>query len=215
MVGPSLRTSRSGQCDASHRIVGSVRDSAREGQPAEMHPAACRLPELLRRSEYRPSRDILSSRSVARCEARPASKWPAEGLLHYSVRRSHRPERTCGVLISSADTGPARRHSFALSTRSKLDGEDLRRELIETCKSTRKSLLRGKHAGIAFNAHFIADSAIVCRRACALGCEGIVSKASWGPRTAPSALIAPAASAVTREAGEEVYSPSCCAYINL
>jgi len=28
-----------------------------------------------------------------------------------------------------------------------LDGEDLRRELIETRKSTLKSLLRGKHAG--------------------------------------------------------------------
>jgi hypothetical protein len=29
------------------------------------------------------------------------------------------------------------------------DGEDLRREPIETRKSTLKSLLRGKHAGIA------------------------------------------------------------------
>ena len=57
-----------------------------------------------------------------------------------------------------------------------LDGEDLRREPIETRKSTLKSLLRGKHAGIAFNAHFIADGAIVYRQACALGCEGIVSK---------------------------------------
>jgi hypothetical protein len=59
---------------------------------------------------------------------------------------------------------------------SKLDDEDVRRELIETRKSTGKSLLRGKHAGIAFNAHFIADSAIVCRRG-----EGIVSKASGVP----------------------------------
>jgi bifunctional non-homologous end joining protein LigD len=50
-----------------------------------------------------------------------------------------------------------------------LDGEDLRREPIETRKSTLKSLLRGKHAGIAFNAHFIADGAIVYRQACALG----------------------------------------------
>ena len=33
-----------------------------------------------------------------------------------------------------------------------VDGEDLRREPIETRKSTLKSLLRGKHAGIAFNA---------------------------------------------------------------
>jgi bifunctional non-homologous end joining protein LigD len=57
-----------------------------------------------------------------------------------------------------------------------LDGEDLRREPIETRKSTLKSLLRGKHAGIAFNAHFIANGAIVYRQACALGCEGIVSK---------------------------------------
>ena len=45
-----------------------------------------------------------------------------------------------------------------------LDGEDLRREPIETRKSTLKSLLRGKHAGIAFNAHFIADGAIVYRQ---------------------------------------------------
>ena len=32
-----------------------------------------------------------------------------------------------------------------------LDGEDLRREPIETRNSTLKSLLRGKHAGVAFN----------------------------------------------------------------
>jgi bifunctional non-homologous end joining protein LigD len=57
----------------------------------------------------------------------------------------------------------------------------LRREPIETRKSTLKSLLRGKHAGIAFNAHFIADGAIVYRQACALGCEGIVSKRLGSP----------------------------------
>ena len=57
-----------------------------------------------------------------------------------------------------------------------LDGEDLRRTPIETRKSTLRSLLRGKPAGIAFNAHFIADGVIVYRQACALGCEGIVSK---------------------------------------
>jgi ATP-dependent DNA ligase len=62
-----------------------------------------------------------------------------------------------------------------------LDGEDLRREPIETRKSTLKSLLRGKHAGVAFNAHFIADGAIVYRQACALGCEGIVSKRLGSP----------------------------------
>jgi len=89
-----------------------------------------------------------------------------------------------------------------------LDGEDLRREPIETRKSTLKSLLRGKHAGIAFNAHFIANGAIVYRQACALGCEGIVSKRLGSPYRSGRAdcwvkVKNPAAPAVTREAEEE------------
>jgi bifunctional non-homologous end joining protein LigD len=87
-----------------------------------------------------------------------------------------------------------------------LDGEDLRREPIETRKSTLKSLLRGKHAGIVFNAHFIADGAIVYRQACAL--EGIVSKRLGSPYRSGRAdcwlkVKNPAAPAVTREAEEE------------
>jgi bifunctional non-homologous end joining protein LigD len=89
-----------------------------------------------------------------------------------------------------------------------LDGEDLRREPIETRKSTLKSLLRGKHAGIVFNAHFIADGAIVYRQACALGCEGIVSKRIGSPYRSGRAdcwikVKNPAAPAVTREAEED------------
>ena len=89
-----------------------------------------------------------------------------------------------------------------------LDGEGLRRTPIETRKRTLKSLLRGKHAGIAFNAHFIADGAIVYRQACALGCEGIVSKRLGSPyrsgRTDCWVKVKnPAAPAVTREAEEE------------
>ena len=89
-----------------------------------------------------------------------------------------------------------------------LDGEDLRREPIETRKSTLKSLLRGKHAGIAFNAHFIADGAIVYRQACALGCEGIVSKRLGSLYRSGRAdcwvkVKNPAAPAVTREAEED------------
>jgi bifunctional non-homologous end joining protein LigD len=89
-----------------------------------------------------------------------------------------------------------------------LDGEDLRREPIETRKSTLKSLLRGKHAGITFNAHFIADGAIVYRQACALGCEGIVSKRLGSLYHSGRAdcwlkVKNPAAPAVTREAEEE------------
>jgi bifunctional non-homologous end joining protein LigD len=52
---------------------------------------------------------------------------------------------------------------------------------IETRKLTLKSLLRGRHAGIAFNEHFAADGAIVYRQACVLGCEGIVSKGLGSP----------------------------------
>ena len=89
-----------------------------------------------------------------------------------------------------------------------LDGEDLRRTPIETRKATLRSLLRGKQAGIVFNAHFIADGAIVYRQACALGCEGIVSKRLGSPYRSGRAdywlkVKNPAAPAVTREAEEE------------
>jgi bifunctional non-homologous end joining protein LigD len=57
-----------------------------------------------------------------------------------------------------------------------LDGEDLRRMPIEHRKSTLLRLIRDRHPGIVFNAHYIVDGAIVFKNACALGCEGIVSK---------------------------------------
>ena len=62
-----------------------------------------------------------------------------------------------------------------------LDGEDLRRTPLELRKATLKGLLRRGHAGVAFNQHFEADGAIVYRQACALGCEGIVSKRLGSP----------------------------------
>jgi ATP-dependent DNA ligase len=57
-------------------------------------------------------------------------------------------------------------------------------------------------------AHFIADGAIVYRQACALGCEGIVSKRLGSPYRSGRAdcwlkVKNPAAPAVTREAEEE------------
>jgi bifunctional non-homologous end joining protein LigD len=89
-----------------------------------------------------------------------------------------------------------------------LDGEDLRRAPIETRKLTLKSLLRGKHAGIMFNEHFDAEGAIIYRQACALGCEGIVSKRLGSPyrsgRTDHWVKVKnPEAPAVTREAEED------------
>ncbi len=62
-----------------------------------------------------------------------------------------------------------------------LDGVDLRREPIEVRKRTLKGLLRREHHGIAFNRHFDMDGTIVYRHACALGCEGIVSKRLGSP----------------------------------
>jgi bifunctional non-homologous end joining protein LigD len=89
-----------------------------------------------------------------------------------------------------------------------LDGEDLRRTPIETRKLTLKSLLRSKHAGIAFNEHFAADGTIIYRHACALGCEGIVSKRLGSAYRSGRAdcwvkVKNPAAPAVTREAEED------------
>ncbi len=110
-----------------------------------------------------------------------------------------------GLIRGRQSSGAAVLYAFDLL---ELDGEDLRREPIETRKSTLKSLLRDKHAGIAFNAHFIADGAIVYRQACALGCEGIVSKRLGSPYRSGRAdcwikVKNPAAPAVTREAEEE------------
>ena len=57
-----------------------------------------------------------------------------------------------------------------------LDGEDLGRMPIERRKGTLLRLIRDRHPGIVFNAHYIVDGAIVFKNASALGCEGIVSK---------------------------------------
>jgi bifunctional non-homologous end joining protein LigD len=57
-----------------------------------------------------------------------------------------------------------------------LDGEDLRGARLENRKGLLADLLRGVDDGIAFNHHFDGDGATIFKYACALGCEGIVSK---------------------------------------
>jgi bifunctional non-homologous end joining protein LigD len=89
-----------------------------------------------------------------------------------------------------------------------LDGEDLRGSPIEDRKRTLAELLRKKSDGIALNAHYEGDGAIVYKHACALGCEGIVSKRLGSPyRSGRSAhwlkIKNPAAPAVKREAEED------------
>jgi ATP-dependent DNA ligase len=89
-----------------------------------------------------------------------------------------------------------------------VDGKDLRRAPIEERKGTLAKLLRHPHAGIAYNQHYDADGAIIYKQACALGCEGIVSK--WLGSSYQSGradrwvkVKNPAAPAVRREAEED------------
>jgi bifunctional non-homologous end joining protein LigD len=89
-----------------------------------------------------------------------------------------------------------------------LNGTDMRRDPIEARKRTLKLLLLSAEPGIAYNEHFETDGAIVYQQACALGCEGIVSKRLGSPyrggRTDTWLKIKnPEAPAVRREAEKE------------
>jgi len=57
-----------------------------------------------------------------------------------------------------------------------LDGKDLRRAPLEERRHGLANVLFKERDGIIFNRHFDGDGAIIFREACALGCEGIVSK---------------------------------------
>lgn len=57
-----------------------------------------------------------------------------------------------------------------------LNGKDLRRESLEDRKRRLVGLLRLPHDGVALNETFTGDGAAIYKHACALGCEGIVSK---------------------------------------
>ena len=89
-----------------------------------------------------------------------------------------------------------------------LDGQDLRRAPLEERKAALAKLLHRTSGGIVFNEHYTGDGAIIYKHACALGCEGIVSKRLGSPYRSGRAdcwlkVKNPAAPAVTREAEEE------------
>jgi bifunctional non-homologous end joining protein LigD len=89
-----------------------------------------------------------------------------------------------------------------------LDGEDLRASPIEEHKRTLARLLRRSNPGIVLNEHFNGDGAVIYRHACALGCEGIVSKRLGSPYRSGRAdcwvkVKNPASPAVRREAEED------------
>jgi bifunctional non-homologous end joining protein LigD len=89
-----------------------------------------------------------------------------------------------------------------------LDGRDLRRRPIEERKDILTKLLRQSQRGIAFNRHYDVDGAVLCKHACKLGCEGIVSKRLGSPYRSGRVedwlkIKNPAALAVKREAEED------------
>ena len=90
-----------------------------------------------------------------------------------------------------------------------LDGADLRREPIEVRKTTLASILRKSRPGLHLNEHFEhPEGGVVFQHACALGCEGIVSKrlgSRYRSGRSPDWLKFknPAAPAVWREAEED------------
>ena len=90
-----------------------------------------------------------------------------------------------------------------------LDGNDLRRVTIEQRKAAlAKLLLRQAEEGIAFNQHYSCEGAFIYKHACALGCEGIVSKRLGSPYRSGRVdhwlkIKNPAAPAVRREAEED------------
>jgi bifunctional non-homologous end joining protein LigD len=57
-----------------------------------------------------------------------------------------------------------------------LNGDDLRREPLDTRKATLASVLRRAAPGLRFNEHIEADGPTVFAHACKIGLEGIVSK---------------------------------------
>jgi ATP-dependent DNA ligase len=89
-----------------------------------------------------------------------------------------------------------------------LDGEDLRRTPIEQRKAKLLRLVQDQHPSIVYNAHYVVDGSTVFKNACALGCEGIVSKQLGSPyRSGRSQhwlkIKNPKAAAVKREAEED------------
>jgi ATP-dependent DNA ligase len=162
-------------------------------------------------------RDATGVRLITRNGYNLAARFP-----HAAAAIAALPARSCvvdGEAIAVDDNGLSvfdliryRRQDHAMTLCAfdliELDGEDLRREPIEVRKRTLKGLLRRAHPGIVFNRHFDVEGAIVFRQACALGCEGIVSKRLGSPYRSGRAdcwvkVKNPAAPAVKREAEED------------
>jgi bifunctional non-homologous end joining protein LigD len=163
-----------------HRRGRAVRLFSRNG-----HNFADRFPLLTEAIEALPVRSCVIDGEAIVCDD--------GGLAVFDLIRSH---GTNAVAVLCA---------FDLL---EVNGEDVRREHIEDRKRRLAGVPRLPHDGIAINEHFSGDGAVIYRQACALGCEGIVSKRLGSPYRAgrsPHWLKTknPAAPAVKREAEEE------------
>ena len=89
-----------------------------------------------------------------------------------------------------------------------LNGDDLRRDPLESRRATLEMILAKAGSGIRFNEHMEGDGETVFRHACKLGFEGIVSKRLGSPYVSGRSRHwvkskNPAAPAVKREAEED------------
>ena len=105
------------------------------------------------------------------------------------------PVRTClidGEAIACDERGVAvfeliryRRQDYAVTLSAfdllEIDGEDMRNAPIEQRKQALARLLTRSYNGITLNAHYGGDGAVIFKRACQLGHEGIVSKRLGSP----------------------------------
>ena len=131
------------------------------------------------------------------------------------------PVRTClidGEAIACDERGVAvfeliryRRQDYAVTLSAfdllEIDGEDMRNAPIEQRKQVLARLLTRSYNGIALNAHYGGDGAVIFKRACQLGHEGIVSKRLGSPYCSGRSdhwikIKNPSAPAAKREAAE-------------
>jgi ATP-dependent DNA ligase len=122
-----------------------------------------------------------------------AIAFKADGVASFELLRGRRHDRQ--VTLCAFDL-------------LELDGRDLRREPIEQRKDLLAQLVRKPLPGLVLNATFAEPGDVVFKHACALGCEGIVSKRLGSRYTSGRTrdwlkFKNPEAPAVKREAEEE------------
>jgi ATP-dependent DNA ligase len=136
-----------------HRRGRSIRLVTRNG-----HDLADRFPLAAAAIEALPVRSCVVDGEAIVCDD--------SGLAVFDLIRGH------------ATNGRAILCAFDLL---EVNGEDIRREPIEERKRRLAGLLRLPDDGIALNEAFRGEGMVIYKHACALGCEGIVSKRLGSP----------------------------------